>query len=65
MTPSEILSGKVAGVGLNKDVAADLRLGFNIYSGNERELNKSIIFALSKLMLNDRRIINSEKGRRH
>jgi tRNA nucleotidyltransferase (CCA-adding enzyme) len=62
---SEILSGKVAGVGLNKDVAADLRLGFNIYSGNERELNKSIIFALSKLMLNDRRIINSEKGRRH
>lgn len=59
---SEILSGKVAGVGLNKDVAADLRLGFDIYIGNERKLNKSIISALSKLMLNDRRIINSKKG---
>jgi tRNA nucleotidyltransferase (CCA-adding enzyme) len=59
---SEILSGKVAGVGLNKDVAADLTLGFDLYIGSERNLNKSIISALSKLMLNDRRIISSKKG---
>lgn len=58
---SEILSGVRIEAGLNKDIREDLRGGFDIYAGIERELNRFIISSLSKLMLNDGRIISSKK----
>ena len=62
---TEILSSNASGVGLNKDIAADLKLGYDVYGGAERELSGSIVSALGKLMINDKRFINSQREGRY
>ena len=54
---SELLSGNVSNVGINKDIIEDIRTGFDVYRGTERKLNRFIKSALSRLILNDGRII--------
>ncbi|MGB8448368.1 MAG: CCA tRNA nucleotidyltransferase [Nitrososphaeraceae archaeon] len=58
---SELLSGNVSNVGINKDIIEDLRTGFDVYRGTERKLNKFIKSALSRLILNDGRIIKYQR----
>jgi tRNA nucleotidyltransferase (CCA-adding enzyme) len=58
---SELLSGNVSNVGINKDIIEDLRTGFDIYRGTERKLNRFIKSALSRLILNDGRIIKYQR----
>ena len=58
---SEILSGDRTDAGLNKEIMKDLRGGFDIYCGTDRELNASVISALSKVILNDGKIVSSKK----
>lgn len=54
---SELLVGNATNVGINKDIIEDLRRGFDVYRGTERKLNRFIKSALSRLILNDGRII--------
>ena len=58
---SELLSGNVSNVGINKDIIDDLRTGFDVYRGTERKLNRFIKSALSRLILNDGRIIKYQR----
>lgn len=58
---SELLSGNVSNVGINKDIIEDLRTGFDVYRGTERKLNRFIKSALSRLILNDGRIIKYQR----
>jgi hypothetical protein len=39
----------------------DLRGGFDIYCGTDRELSASIISALRRVILNDGKIVSSKK----
>jgi tRNA nucleotidyltransferase (CCA-adding enzyme) len=56
----EILSGGRIEASLNKDIMKDLRAGFDIYCGSERQLGASIISALGSVILNDGKIANSK-----
>jgi tRNA nucleotidyltransferase (CCA-adding enzyme) len=58
---SKLLSGNVSNVGINKDIIEDLRTGFDVYRGTERKLNRFIKSALSRLILNDGRIIKYQR----
>ena len=58
---SKLLSGNVSNVGINKDIIEDLRTGFDVYHGTERKLNRFIKSALSRLILNDGRIIKYQR----
>jgi tRNA nucleotidyltransferase (CCA-adding enzyme) len=58
---SEILSGGRIEASLNKEIMRDLQGGFDIYCGTERELSRSIISALSRVILNDGKIVSSKK----
>ena len=58
---SEILSGGRIEAGLNKEIMRDLQGGFDIYCGTDRELSRSIISALSRVILNDGKIVSSKK----
>ncbi len=60
---SELLLGNATNVGLNKDIIEDLSSGFDIYRGTERQLNRFIKLALSRLILNDGRIIRYQRDR--
>ena len=58
---SELLSGNVSNVGINKDITEDIRMGFDVYGGTERKFNRFIKSALSRLILNDGRIIRYQR----
>jgi len=58
---SELLLGNATNVGINKDIIEDLRRGFDVYRGTERKLNRFIKSALSRLILNDGRIIKYQR----
>ena len=58
---SDLLSGNVSNVGINKDVIEDIRMGFDVYRGTERKLNRFIKSSLSRLILNDGRIIKYQR----
>ena len=58
---SELLSGNVSNVGINKDIIEDIRMGFDVYGGTERKFNRFIKSALSRLILNDGRIIRYQR----
>ncbi|MDQ5869165.1 MAG: CCA tRNA nucleotidyltransferase [Thermoproteota archaeon] len=58
---SELLLGNATNVGINKDIIEDLRRGFDVYRGTERKLNRFIKSALSRLILNDGRIIKFQR----
>jgi tRNA nucleotidyltransferase (CCA-adding enzyme) len=58
---SELLLGNATNVGINKDIIEDLRSGFDVYRGTERKLNRFIKSALSRLILNDGRIIKYQR----
>lgn len=58
---SELLLGNATNVGINKDIIEDLRRGFDVYRGTERKLNGFIKSALSRLILNDGRIIKYQR----
>jgi tRNA nucleotidyltransferase (CCA-adding enzyme) len=58
---SEILSGGRIDASLNKEIMKDLRGGFDIYCGTDRELSASVISALGRVILNDGKIVSSKK----
>ena len=58
---TELLSGNVSNVGINKDITEDIRMGFDVYGGTERKFNRFIKSALSRLILNDGRIIRYQR----
>jgi tRNA nucleotidyltransferase (CCA-adding enzyme) len=58
---SQILSGGRIEASLNKVILKDLRAGFDIFYGSERELGGSVKSALSRTILNDGRIASPKK----